>query len=246
MRKYYIIILAFLIFFYLVITFILSFTFLSRSVSNNNPISLEKYIHIKKLKNNIYLDFNRFAQSSIDSINKKIDIKDSQIKFEGELTASFLIKIFSKLSVNISEDLSKPRIMLFFYFNSKEIASYLEKSFSNFGEYNFEKYLIDRSLNLPIKEVKITKNILSKSQIIKVEDIKKNKNFNLNISRLFKKFMATNYFFFISPIHFKLSVNHQDIPFVVIFRFNGLIWKVEKIKIPYNELIKFENINLKF
>ena len=192
MRKYYIIILAFLIFFYLVITFILSFTFLSRSVSNNNPISLEKYVHIKKLKNNIYLDFNRFAQSSIDSINKKIDIKDSQIKFEGELTASFLIKIFSKLSV------------------------------------------------------KITKNILSKSQIIKVEDIKKNKNFNLNISRLFKKFMATNYFFFISPIHFKLSVNHQDIPFVVIFRFNGLIWKVEKIKIPYNELIKFENINLKF
>ena len=48
------------------------------------------------------------------------------------------------MSNNISTDFSSPEIMLYFYFNSNEISKYLYKSFSHFGDYNFQKYLLDK------------------------------------------------------------------------------------------------------
>ena len=39
--------------------------------------------------------------------------------------------------------------------------------------------------------------------------------------KLIKRIKSTDYFFFISPIHFKISAKHQDIPFVIILKFNG-------------------------
>ena len=51
--------------------------------------------------------------------------------------------------------------------------------------------------------------------------------------KLIKKYKYTDYFFLISPIHFKLKVNHQDLPFSVILKFNGYKWKINEIVIPY-------------
>ena len=53
-------------------------------------------------------------------------------------------KLFSKMSNNISTDFSSPEIMLYFYINSNELSTYLNKSFTHFGDYNFKKYLLEK------------------------------------------------------------------------------------------------------
>ena len=70
---------------------------------------------------------------------------------------------------------------------------------------------------------------------------KKNEDFLIKIKRLTEKFKSIEYFFFITPIHIKLSVNHQNIPFVVIFKFNGITWKISNILINYEFLINAIN-----
>ena len=65
-----------------------------------------------------------------------------------------------------------------------------------------------------------------------------------NKTKLIQRIKSTDYFFLTSPIHFKIDVKHQDIPFILILKFNGYIWEVQKITIPYKELIDPENISL--
>ena len=64
------------------------------------------------------------------------------------------------------------------------------------------------------------------------------------ILKFINKIKSTDYFFLTSPIHFKIDVKHQDIPFILIIRFNGYIWKVQKITIPYKNLIDPKKISL--
>ena len=64
------------------------------------------------------------------------------------------------------------------------------------------------------------------------------------ILKFIKRIKSTDYFFLTSPIHFKIDVKHQDIPFILILKFNGYIWEVQKITIPYKELIDPKNISL--
>ena len=130
--------------------------------------------------------------------------------------------------------------MLYFYSNSNEISTYLNNSLKNFGNYNFKKYLLDKDESSPKKEEKIENNVSSSPEI--QEEKTKEKNI---ILRLIKRIKSTDYFFLISPIHFKISVKHQDIPFDVILRFNGFTWKIQKIKMPYKELVEIENFRLK-
>jgi len=68
-------------------------------------------------------------------------------------------------------------------------------------------------------------------------------NCNLQIIAL-KELNLLITFFLTSPIHFKIDVKHQDIPFILILKFNGYIWEVQKITIPYKELIDPKNISL--
>ena len=232
MNRNYLISFIIFIFFYLTLSFVISFTFISQSVVNNNFISLEKYIDKTRLKENLFNDFNKFSQNNIKNIDKNIYLNNGQIEFTGELTSSFFIKIFSKLSDNFSKDFSDPRIMLYFYFNSNEIKDYLNQAIINRGNYTFKNYELEK-----LKEEVLTNN----NKIDKIN--KNNKNFNLNFLKLLKRIKSTKYFFFISPIHFKISVIHQDIHFDVILKFNGLIWKIQKIFIPLNTLIDFNNIN---
>ena len=131
---------------YYVSTFLISFAQLSKSVVNNDPVSLEKYISVNELKNSFYNDIYKFTLNLINSLDKNIKIQNESIELTGELTSTFLKKIFSKISNNISADFSTPETMLYFYFNSDELSAYLNKSFANFGNYNFQKYLLDQTV----------------------------------------------------------------------------------------------------
>jgi len=231
MRKYLLLSSIIILIIYYISTFLISFTLLAKSVVNNDPISLGRYINIKDLRNNFYGDIYEFSSNLINLMDKNIRIKSESIELAGELTPTFLEKLFSRMSNNISTDFSSPEIMLYFYFNSKELSTYLNKSFTHFGDYNFEKYLLGKqSANIEDTEINEGK-----------KEEEKEKNI---LSKLIKRIKSTDYFFLTSPIHFKIDVKHQDIPFILILKFNGYIWEVQKITIPYKELIDSKTISL--
>ena len=241
MKKYILLSSIIILIAYYISTFLISFTLLTKSIVNNDPVSLGNYINENELRNNFFEEINEFSSNLINLMDKKIEVKNETFEFTGELNPTFLEKLFSRMSKNISTDFSSPEIMLYFYFNSNEIATYLNKSFSHFGEYNFKTYLLNKqpesNEDAGIKEDE--KETKTNKENEKLE----NSLFKL-IQRINSRIGSTNYFFLVSPIHFKIDVKHQDIPFVIILKFNGYIWKIQKIKIPYKELINPNNINL--
>tara|TARA_B100000315_G_C14377736_1_gene495978 strand:- start:100 stop:840 length:741 start_codon:yes stop_codon:yes gene_type:complete len=241
MRKYLLLSSIIILIIYYISTFLISFTFLAKSVVNNDPISLGRYINVKELRNNFYEDIYEFSSNLINLLDKNIKIKSESFELTGELTPTFLEKIFSKMSNNISTDFSNPEIMLYFYFNSTELSTYLNKSFTHFGDYNFQKYLLEKqSENVEdVGNHQDKKEAENNTKEVKEEEEKEN-----IISKIIKRIKSTDYFFLNSPIHFKIEVKHQDIPFILILRFNGYIWEVQKIIIPYKKLIDPKNISL--
>ena len=240
MRKYLLLSSIIILIIYYLSTFLISFTLLAKSVVNNDSVSLGKYINVKSLRNNFYVDIYEFSSNLINAIDKNIRIKSESIELTGELTPTFLEKLFSKISNNISRDFSNPETMLYFYFNSNEIEAYLNKSFTHFGDYNFQKYLLEKqSENAENAE----NNEGEKAENNKEEEKEGEKEENI-ISKLIERIKSTDYFFLTSPIHFKIDVKHQGIPFILILKFNGYIWKVQKIRITYKKLIDPKNIIL--
>ena len=241
MRKYLIISSVIILIIYYISSFLISFTLLAKSVVNNDPVSLGSYINVKELRNNFYGDIYEFSSSLINLMDKNIKIKSESFELTGELTPTFLEKIFSKMSNNISTDFSNPEIMLYFYFNSNEISKYLNKSFTHFGDYNFQSYLLEKQS----ENVEDVENNDDEKEVEnnKEEEKKEEQEENI-ISKFIKRIKSTDYFFLTSPIHFKIDVKHQDIPFILILRFNGYIWEVQKITIPYKKLIDPQNISL--
>ena len=235
MRKYLLLSSIIILIIYYISTFLISFTLLAKSVVNNDSVSLGKYINVKSLRNNFYGDIYEFSSNLINAIDKNIRIKSESIELTGELTPTFLKKLFSKMSNNISRDFSNPETMLYFYFNSNEIEAYLNKSFTYFGDYNFQKYLLEKQS----ENVENVKNNEGKKE---AENNKEEEEEESSISKLIQRIKSTDYFFLTSPIHFKIGVKHQDIPFILILNFNGYIWKVQKITIPYKKLIDPKNI----
>lgn len=223
---------------YYFFSFLISFTMLTKAVANNDSVSLKNYINEDDLRNSFSKDFYEFSSNLIRFMDKKIKIKSESIELTGELSSTFLKKLFLKISNNISEDFSNTETMLYFYLNSNEIKIYLNKSFSHFGKYSFEKYLLQKKQIL-----KINRNIEVNSNNVSTKEEKENILSNLPL-RIQSRFKSINYFFLISPIHFKMDVNHQNIRFIVILKFNGFVWKVQKIKIPYSELINLKDISL--
>ena len=241
MRKYLLLSSIIILIIYYISTFLISFTLLAKSVVNNDPVSLGRYINVKELRNNFYGDIYEFSSNLINAIDKNIRIKSESIELTGELTPTFLEKLFSKISNNISRDFSNPETMLYFYFNSNELGTYLNKSFTHFGDYNFQKYLLEKQS----ENVEDAENIEDEKEAEnnKEEEKECEKEENI-ISKLIERIKSTDYFFLTSPIHFKIDVKHQDIPFILILKFNGYIWEVQKITIPYKELIDPKNISL--
>ena len=243
MRKYLLLSSIIILIIYYISTFLISFALLAKSVVNNDPVSLGRYINVKELRNNFYRDIYEFSLNLINVMDKNIRIKSESIELAGELTPTFLEKLFSRMSNNISTDFSSPEIMLYFYFNSNELSTYLNKSFTHFGDYNFEKYLFEKqSENVEEAENnEDEKEAENNKEEAKEEAKEEEEN---SISKLIQRIKSTDYFFLTSPIHFKIDVKHQDIPFILILKFNGYIWEVQKMTIPYKELIDPKNINL--
>ena len=242
MRKYLLLSSIIILIIYYISTFLISFALLAKSVVNNDPVSLGRYINVKELRNNFYRDIYEFSLNLINVMDKNIRIKSESIELAGELTPTFLEKLFSRMSNNISTDFSSPEIMLYFYFNSNELSTYLNKSFTHFGDYNFEKYLFEKqSENVEEAENNEDEKEAENNKEEEKEEAKEEEN---SISKLIQRIKSTDYFFLTSPIHFKIDVKHQDIPFILILKFNGYIWEVQKITIPYKELIDPKNISL--
>ena len=243
MRKYLLLSSIIILIIYYISTFLISFALLAKSVVNNDPVSLGRYINVKELRNNFYRDIYEFSLNLINVMDKNIGIKSESIELAGELTPTFLEKLFSRMSNNISTDFSSPEIMLYFYFNSNELSTYLNKSFTHFGDYNFEKYLFEKqSENVEEAENnEDEKEAENNKEEAKEEAKEEEEN---SISKLIQRIKSTDYFFLTSPIHFKIDVKHQDIPFILILKFNGYIWEVQKITIPYKKLIDPKNIIL--
>ena len=245
MRKYLLLSSIIILIIYYISTFLISFTLLAKSVVNNDPVSLGKYINVKSLRNNFFEDIYEFSSNLINAIDKNIRIKSESIELTGELTPTFLKKLFSKMSNNISRDFSNPETMLYFYFNSNEIEAYLNKSFTYFGDYNFQKYLLEKqSENVENVKNNEGKKEAENNKEEEKESKKEGEKEENIISKLIERIKSTDYFFLTSPIHFKIDVKHQDIPFILILKFNGYIWEVQKITIPYKELIDPKNISL--
>lgn len=238
MQKNLLLISIIILILYYFFSFLISFTMLTKAVVNNDSVLLRSYINEDDLRNSFFEDLYEFSSNLISFMDKKIKIKSESIELTGELSSTFLKKLFLRISNNISEDFSNPDTMLYFYFNSNEINTYLNKSFSHFGKYSFEKYLLQKKKNL-----KINRNIEVKSNNEVTKEEKENSLSKLAL-RIQSRFKSINYFFLTSPIHFKMDVKHQNIRFIVILKFNGYIWKVQKIKIPYNELINLKDISL--
>ena len=234
MRKYLLLSSIIILIIYYISTFLISFALLAKSVVNNDHVSLGRYINVKELRNNFYRDIYEFSSNLINVMDKNIRIKSESIELAGELTPTFLEKLFSRMSNNISTDFSSPEIMLYFYFNSNELSTYLNKSFTHFGDYNFEKYLLEKQ----------SENVEEAENNEDEKEAENNKEEANSISKLIQRIKSTDYFFLTSPIHFKIDVKHQDIPFILILKFNGYIWEVQKITIPYKELIDPKNISL--
>ena len=239
MRKYLLLSSIIILIIYYISTFLISFALLTKSVVNNDPVSLGRYINVKELRNNFYRDIYEFSSNLINVMDKNIRIKSESIELAGELTPTFLEKLFSRMSNNISRDFSNPETMLYFYFNSNEIETYLNKSFTHFGDYNFEKYLLEKQS----ENVEEAENNEDEKEAENNKEEAKEEKEN-SISKLIQRIKSTDYFFLTSPIHFKIDVKHQDIPFILILKFNGYIWEVQKITIPYKELIDPKNISL--
>lgn len=221
--------------FYYFITLIFSFYSISNAVGNNNNFILDKYIEKTNLKKNFKNDILILNKNKTILNDKIIKLQSKKIKFEGNLTESFYNKLFNKISENISEDFVNMEVLLYFYNNSNDLKIYFNGYIINIGNYSFKDFLNEKkskknndnqSKNTTLKEIKVNK-----------EDTLQKKNNENFIIKLYRKYKYTEYFFFINPIDFKLKVKHQDILFSVIFRFNGIKWKVIYIEIPYEKII---------
>ena len=225
MKKYYLT--ALIIIFYYFFNFFFSIIFITDSVANNNSIKLKEYINTNSLKKNFYDDIYINSRDLIKLSNKEISIKKNSFELKGELTESFIESLFHKISKNAAEDFSTPEILLYFYFNSNEISEYIKEQFVHLGEYNFEKYIINKQAEEKVINNNIEEEILEKEEVY--EEIVQEIVYQENVfSKLLKRYNATSFFFFASPAHFKISARHQDIEFSVILKFNGLKWKINK------------------
>ena len=94
MRKYLLLISIIILIIYYISTFLISFTLIAKSVVNNDHVSLARYINIKELRSNFYDDIYKFSLNLINLMDKNIKIKNESIELTGELTPTFLEKLF--------------------------------------------------------------------------------------------------------------------------------------------------------
>ena len=223
----------FFIFLYLSTTFIISFAKISNYVGSKNYELLSSFVLENELSYNLYTNSKKFIESNVTNLSEILIIKNNNTDLSGKFSEEFILKTFLNSSKSISKELSDPKIMLYFYDNSKELPIYFQKYLMNIGYYSFNEFISETNTN---KDTDFVNNKNDNSQKSSIGDDEE--SFKIKINRLIAKLGATQYFFFISPIHFKLSVYHQDIPFTVIFKFNGFKWKISNIVLDYSDVLK--------
>lgn len=239
----FLIFITFFIFLYLFTTFIFSFVKISNYVGSKNYELLSKFVLESELSNNLYTNSKKFIESNLQNLSNILIINNNDTILSGEFSEEFILKTFLNSSKSISKELSDPKIMLYFYNNSKELTIYFQKYLMNIGYYSFNEYISEINVNKNSNIVNNTNDNLQNtvidndnSQSTAIDE--NQESLNNKINRLISKLNATQYFFFISPVHFKLSVYHQDIPFTVIFKFNGFKWKISNIVFDYSGILK--------
>jgi len=241
-RLFYVI---FILIIYYITTFIISFSFITKSIVNEDPALLKKYIYQETLENNFYNEIYDFNTSYIKKDNEKIIIKGVEGQFSGELINDILNLVISKISKVIAADLSNPSNILYFYKKTSELNNYFIKVYKNLGNYSFEEYLQenDSNNNKNFKNKEKTNNN-KKDNTGKSSQENTKVSFIDKINKIIKRYKSTDYFFLINPIYFKIEVAHKEIPFSIFLRFNGYKWKVEKINMSLQKFIDQRKIRM--
>ena len=222
--------------FYFILTFIISLFNISNQVVTGNIESLNNYLLKDSLKKNINKDINSFIYKNLDDLKLDFNFNKDGLEFSGTFSDDFILKTYKQIADSISSDFSDAKIILYFYYNSGEISIYFENYVSKLGNYSFDSFQKEKDINI--------ETYLNKKQNQNIEKISENKikmnkeNYSLKVRRILKKINSLKYFFFSSPIHFKMTVIHQNLPFTIIFKFNGYTWKVSNIIINYQTLIQ--------
>lgn len=222
------------IFLYLLSTFIFSFIKISNSVDREDHEMLSGYIIKNELSNNLVSNSRKYVEKNLQSLSKFLIIKNKDIDLSGQFSEQFILKTFQRSLKSISNELSNPKIMLYFYNNSQELNVYIQKYLLNLGYYSFEDYILEANIEQDI--IIINKN----NNFQETFNNRVKESYKIKINRLLSKINSTHFFFFISPMHFRLSVFHQDIPFTVIFKFQGHKWKISNIILDFQSILKIE------
>ena len=135
--------LALLLFIYFLFSLFYSFINIVNSVTSENSLLLEKYINTINVNNNIKIDFLEIKKDIVNKFETEINITKNNLTFTGTMTPEFKEQIFYKMINNLSNELAEANTMIYFYYNSKNLESYIKQYFVNFGDYNFNKYIAD-------------------------------------------------------------------------------------------------------
>lgn len=247
MLNYRILYVIFILIVYYISTFIISFSLITSSIVNDNPVLLKKYIYQDTLKNNFYNDIYSFNLNYIQNDKGEISIEGIEGKFSGGLITEIVNLAASKISGTLAKDLSSPKTILYFYKKTDELKIYFEKVYQNLGNYSFKKYLNEiqpkKNKNNNKDENKGSANSKKNDEDNSSKDQSK-ENLIDKINKVIKRYNSTDYFFLINPIYFKIEVSHKEIPFRIFMRFNGYKWKVEKIDMSLQKFIDEKQIKI--
>ena len=109
-RLFYVI---FILIIYYITTFIISFSFITKSIVNEDPALLKKYIYQETLENNFYNEIYDFNTSYIKKDNEKIIIKavnqvnKKEIESISDEILSYLKKELNNYSITLRVKLEK-------------------------------------------------------------------------------------------------------------------------------------------
>ena len=221
--------LTLLILIYFIFSLFISILFISKFILDKNSKNLDYFLNNFDLQKNIKT--NILKQS--DYVKKELkffSFNSNKITFSGELSDSFLNKKIELFASTISRDLSKPNAIIYFYDNSEQLHEYIHANLENLDQYSFEEFILNKKLinndkkkninNSDDNNIKLSESILSKLY-----------------SQFLSKYKNVKYFFFSSPIHFKMTVMHKNILFSLSIKFNGIIWQLDNIDFIFEDLI---------
>ncbi len=210
-----------------------SFIAISKAIKNNSVVELDYYIDNELLENNFEILFYDFLKSNFDK--KELNLSFLNTDFSGELNENSRERLIYFISRKLSKDFSQTDILLFFYFNSNKIDSYLEKNILYNANYSFQEFLLSNNAEIEKDYARDDINEVNK------KDIKNELNlfekltiYYDNFIKFTKKIDRSEYIFFINPHTFKLNVQHKSENYIVLLKLKGMKWSIVSIDFKLN------------